>query len=147
MRYGEPLQQSKIGISSAPDFLFPTLDGSFLDLLEIKLPSVDVLREDTSRPGAIYWASPVTTAIGQVVNYLHELDANQYMLAQNFRNKELNLRIARPRAFILIGRSTGWSDVKRSAFRRLNHSLHCIEVITYDELLERARQIAHLHAR
>lgn len=147
VRYGDPLTQFRIGLSSTPDFLFPTLDGNFIDILEIKLPSADVLRADGSHPGSIYWASDVTTAIGQVVNYLHEIDANQSMLAQNFRDKELNLRIARPRAFILIGRSKGWSDVQRSAFRRLNHSLHCIEVITYDELLERARQIASLHAR
>ena len=147
VRYGSPLTQARVGLSTIPDFLFPTMDGGFLDILEIKLPKEDVLVEDRSHRGAFYWSSAVSGAIGQVVNYLHEIDANQYMLDRRYSDDSLNVRIARPRAFILIGRSTNWSDAHRRIFRRLNHSLHGIEVITYDDLLARARQIAILHAR
>ncbi len=147
VRYGKPLSQPSVGLSTTPDFLFPTMDGDFLDILEIKLPKENVIFEDHSHKGSFYWSSEVSTALGQVVNYLHEIDANQYMLSERYRSESLNARIARPRAFILIGRSNDWAESQRRAFRRLNHSLHCIEVLTYDELLARARQIANLHAR
>jgi len=36
-----------------PDFIFPTLDG-FVDILEIKLPSKEVIVEDASHAGSWY---------------------------------------------------------------------------------------------
>src|SRR3989344_9240777 len=50
--YQTPIENQKINISgSMPDFLFPTQDG-FVDILEIKLPSPEVLKKDNNHSGS-----------------------------------------------------------------------------------------------
>ena len=51
-----------------PDFLVVTSDG-YLDILEIKEPGTQLLREDTSRHN-FYWAPEIAKAISQVENYI-----------------------------------------------------------------------------
>ena len=42
-----------------PDYLFPTLDG-FVDILEIKLPSFEVIEEDVGHIGSWVWSGKRT---------------------------------------------------------------------------------------
>ncbi|MGA2241021.1 MAG: Shedu anti-phage system protein SduA domain-containing protein [Verrucomicrobiota bacterium] len=73
INYQEPIQKVKINIAGVmPDYIFPTLDG-FADILEIKLPSVEVVEKDSSHPGSWVWSNQSNYAIGQVVNYLCEI--------------------------------------------------------------------------
>jgi len=43
----------------------------------------------------------------------------------------------KPRAYILIGNSADWIAEKRDGLRKLNDTLHGIEVLTYQELIFR----------
>ena len=128
-----------------PDFLYPTIDG-FVDVLEIKLPKDDVLVEDSSHKESWKWTSETNSAIGQVVNYLTEIDRlrleNENKIQNETGNKVLFLK---PRAFILIGNSQDWSNQKKEALRKLNYYLHNIEVITYKDLLDRGNQFINGH--
>lgn len=136
--YLEPFEKQKINISGVmPDYLFPTIDG-FVDVLEIKLPTDDVILADNSHKGSWKWSSETNSAIGQVVNYLCEIERLRYEIEKNIKieyKKEISL--LKPRAFILIGNSEQWSSVKKEALRKLNHSLHGIEVLTYFDLIQR----------
>jgi hypothetical protein len=148
--YQTPIEKEKIGFDSIPDYLFPTIDG-FLDILEIKLPSHDVILDDNSHPHSFKWSGKASEAIGQVVTYLHEIEINQFQIQQRIEEnyKELfneqKIFVIKPRAFILVGRNVDWSPEKRRALRKLNYSLHGIEVMTYDDLLNRGERIVEMY--
>lgn len=151
IQYGQPIEKQRVGLESIPDFLFPTIDG-FIDILEIKRPIHQVISEDSSHSGSFTWSSEANKAIGQVVNYLHEIELNQLQLYKRLNHKycmDLTAQVSliKPRAFILIGRSNDWSEVKREALRKLNHALHGIEVLTYDNLILRGQSLIDLYVR
>jgi hypothetical protein len=146
IQYGDPIGHPKVGFRSILDYLFPTPDG-FIDILEIKKPTHEVIKEDTSHPGAYSWAGEANRAIGQVVNYLHEIELHQLEITQQLRREHsLILSTIKPRAFILIGKSDYWSEAEKDAFRKLNHSLHGIEVLTYTDLLKRGENLIKVYA-
>ncbi|MBW4483673.1 MAG: DUF4263 domain-containing protein [Tildeniella torsiva UHER 1998/13D] len=137
--YRQPVPKEKVGFNSIPDFLFVTLDG-FLDFLEIKLPQHPVIIASKSHSGAYRWSAEANEAIGQSIQYLSEIEKNQYQIADNIQQKYmLTLSTIKPRALILVGSSNGWSFQERTALRKLNSSLNSIEVITYTDLLERGQ--------
>jgi len=148
--YQIPIEKERIGFNSIPDFLFPTIDG-FFDILEIKLPTADVIIEDISHTGSYRWSSKASEAIGQVVNYLHEIELHQLLIAQNIEReygKQLSKIFSiKPRAFILIGEKDGWTPAKLEGLRKLNYSLHGIEVLTYTDIYRRGQQIIDLYTK
>lgn len=137
--YLKPIEKKRVGFNEIPDFLFPTSDG-FLDILEIKKPDKDIIVSASSHPGSFYWSTEVSQAIGQVVNYLYQLEIHQLEIEKN-----LKISIIKPRAYILIGISKGWDGTKKEALRKLNFALHGIEVITYTQLLERGKLILGMY--
>lgn len=141
VNYKKPIEKTKINITGImPDYLFPTLDG-FIDVLEIKLPSHDVILKDNSHAGSWRWSGDANKAIGQVVNYLNEIDRLRLEIEKNIKTVYgFDLILLKPRAYILIGDSTGWLAEQKEALRKLNYSLHGIEVITYADLLTRGNQ-------
>ncbi|MEP0855009.1 Shedu anti-phage system protein SduA domain-containing protein [Trichocoleus sp. DQ-U1] len=145
IQYGTPIAHPRVGFRSILDYLFPTPDG-FIDILEIKKPSHEVIKEDNSHSGAFRWSGEANEAIGQVVNYLHEIELHQLEIAKKFKQElSLELSTIKPRAFILIGKSDNWGDKEKEAFRRLNHSLHGIEVMTYHDLLRRGENLIKVY--
>jgi hypothetical protein len=146
VQYETPIQKTKVGFDHIPDFLFPTLDG-FLDILEIKLPTHDVIVEDRTHPGSFVWSSEANKAIGQVVNYTHQIELNQLQLRDRINEQyERQLFTIKPRAFILIGQA-GSDKKQKEALRKLNYSLHGIEVLTYTDLKQRANNLISLYTR
>jgi hypothetical protein len=144
--YEDPYEKTKVGFSSIPDYLFPTVDG-FVDIFEIKLPSHDVIKQDPSHPGSYMWSSKANEAIGQCVNYLHEIELHQLELMQKIdRAYQVKLSFIKPRAFVVIGdKSKVATDEEKDALRKLNFSLHGMEVITYSDLEERGKQILNIY--
>ena len=97
INYQQPIEKQKINISgSMPDYIFPTIDG-FLDILEIKLPSHEVIIKDSNHAGAYRWSGETNKAIGQVVNYLNDIDLYQLHLKQEIKNTySLDLSTIKP---------------------------------------------------
>jgi len=141
VNYKKPIEKSKINLSGImPDFLYPTIDG-FVDILEIKLPKDEVLIEDVSHNGSWKWTSETNRSIGQVINYLTEIERLRFENENKIENEtKQKVMFLKPRAFILIGDSENWSNPKKEALRKLNYYLHDIEVITYKDLLDRGNQ-------
>ncbi|OGD90996.1 MAG: hypothetical protein A3C27_00615 [Candidatus Levybacteria bacterium RIFCSPHIGHO2_02_FULL_39_36] len=149
IHYQTPIQKEKVGFNSIPDYLFPTLDG-FVDILEIKKPDCQVILPDSSHTGSYMWSGVVNEAIGQVVNYIHEIELNQLQiqkkLKQNYADLFKNgIFTIKPRAFILVGNSENWKESEKEALRKLNYSLHGIEVLTYFDILQRAEKIISMY--
>jgi len=137
VNYQKPIEKLKINIRGiAPDFVFPTIDG-FIDILEIKLPTATVIDEDKSHPGSWVWSKETTSAIGQVINYLCEIERFRLEIEKTITTQEICL--LKPRAYILIGNSTTWNQNKKEGLRKLNNALHGIEVLTYHDLVKRGQ--------
>ena len=131
--YSKPIEKAKINLDGImPDYLFPTIDG-FIDILEIKLPTDDVIKEDLSHKGAWRWTSEANKAIGQVVNYLAEIERlrleNERKINNSIKNIADKVLCLKPRAFILIGNSESWSTPKIEALRNLNYHIHNIDYL------------------
>jgi hypothetical protein len=140
----QPLPKEKVGFDSIPDFLFVTLDG-FLDFLEIKLPQHPVIHPSNSHAGAYRWSGEANEAIGQAIQYVSEIEKNQYQIAERIRNNYgLALSTIKPRALILIGQSTVWGVSERTALRKLNNTLNGIDVMTYTDLLQRGERLVKM---
>lgn len=146
VNYKKPIEKTKINITGImPDFVFPTLDG-FVDILEIKLPDDNVISEDSSHPGSWKWTSETNKSIGQVVNYLCEIDRLSSEIERNIEKKyRYEISFLKPRAFILIGNSTFWNPDKKEGLRKMNNVLHGIEVLTYKDLLDRGKQAININ--
>jgi len=145
IQYLAPIEKAKIGFDNIPDFLFPTLDG-FIDILEIKRPAFETIREDPSHAGSYIWCPETNKAIGQVVNYIQNMELNQLLLTKRINEKyeeeyPIPIHAIKPRAFILIGNSAEWKRKQKESFRMLNYSLHGIEVLTYSDLISRGESI------
>lgn len=140
VNYQNPIEKQKINIAGImPDYLFPTLD-QFVDILEIKLPSEEVILKDTSHNGSWVWSKASNFAIGQVVNYLSEIERLRLEIEKNIRDVyHLEFSLLKPRVFVLIGQSAGWDLPQKEGLRKLNNSLHGIEVITYSDLVNRGK--------
>lgn len=145
INYKIPIEKTKLNINGVmPDYLFPTLDG-FTDILEIKLPSHDVILKDTNHTGSWRWSPESNKAIGQVVNYLNEIDRLRKEIEDAIHEKYgYELILLKPRAYILIGDSTKWDRYQKQGLRKLNHSMHGIEILTYKDLLDRGNQFTDL---
>jgi hypothetical protein len=137
--YIRPIEKMNVAIGNTkyPDFALVTHDN-YLDILEIKRPDTTILKEDQSR-GNYHWDTEISRAIIQVENYLEHI-ANKAAEVRSFVKDEysLELKVVRPRGFILAGNSAQFSSQKqRDDFRLLSHGLKNVTVITYDELLVR----------
>jgi len=146
--YQSPIEKQKINIiGSMPDFSFPTMDG-FLDILEIKLPTMDVITSDPSHAGSYTWSTDTNKAIGQVVTYLSDIELYQLHLKEEIKRVyELDLYLIKPRAVILIGNKDNWTSEQHKALRKLNYSLHGIEVLTYTDLQKRGEAIIENYSK
>lgn len=148
--YQSPIQKEQVGFKQIPDYLFPTMDG-FIDILEIKLPTKQAIIEDESHSGSYRWSSETSEAIGQVVNYLHHLEINQLIIKQNLERTyckihKVPIYSIKPRAYIIIDSKESWNEYKIEALRKLNYSLHGIEVLTYSDLELRGKNIIRLYS-
>lgn len=140
--YLDPIDRAKVNIKgSMPDFLYPTADG-FADILDIKLPTDEVIIEDRSHSGAWRWSGDTNTAIGQITNYIIDIERLRLEIEKEIKmNTGRDVLLLKPRAYILTGNSEKWLPVKKEALRKLNSVLHNIEIITYHDLHMRAQRI------
>lgn len=136
--YVERIPIRTIGLDSQADVLLRTADG-FTDVFEIKRPLADVLVLDRShhtwKPSA-----DLSEAFGQALKYLDTMDEQQLVLQTRF-----GVTAYRPRVRIVAGRSVDWDEDRRRAIRAINAHWHGIELLTYDMVLTRAKNlISHL---
>lgn len=136
--YQIPIEKQKLNIIGCmPDYLFPTVDN-FVDILEIKLPTFEVIEEDRSHKGSWIWSKEANCAIGQVVNYLSEIDRLRLEIERLIKiSFDRDILMLKPRAYILIGQSKHWTNEKKEGLKKLNYALHGIEIITYSDLIKR----------
>ena len=132
-----------------PDGRLLRIDG-LSDVLEVKLPGAELLRTDKQKRQFI--APELAEAIGQLTGYLEHY-YSEYSLERDDTTKEeltedLYGKYYKPKGILLIGRRSkanlikgvsNTTDANPKNLRRLLSYFHWIEVLTYDDLIERAR--------
>lgn len=126
-----------IGTTKFPDFSLITHDG-FLDILEIKKPQTELIKEDKSRSN-FYWDSEIARAIIQVENYIENISRHSDTVRSYIKDTfKIELKVVRPRGIILAGDSSKYSAQKqKDDFRLLSQATKNITFLTYDELVTR----------
>lgn len=128
------------------DFLHSTLgDLSFTVLVEIKTPSTPLLQGNSEiRSGTWSLSRDVTDALAQIQTNLHRWE---HRGAEEPENRDLlegrRIYTVKPKGIIVIGllRSLASPRSKRETFQRFRQSVHGIEILTFDEVYERAKFI------
>jgi hypothetical protein len=115
-----------------PDFILqPVNQRALCDLLELKLPSVEVFVMKKNRPR---YSAAVYEAAAQLREYSRYFDEETHRT--KFRDKYPLLNVYRPRMFVIIGRQGAESP---TIARAVEAEMPDIYLRTYDDVLKRAK--------
>jgi len=118
-----------------PDFMLVDAYG-YLDIYEIKKPQTRLLKYDKGRSN-YYWDTELVKAVIQTEKYISSVERNRYELENKLRKSGSEVRIVRPRGFIIAGsRGQLQTDEMQEDFRVQNDSLKNVDVICFDDLLD-----------
>ena len=124
-----------------PDFMLVDV-FNYVDIFEIKKPTTTLLQLDSSRNNH-YWDSELSKGISQLENYINSLTTNSATFEKDARASKLDINVIRPRGVLIAGtREQLDSPKKRDDFRLLRNSLKNIDVILFDDFLERLKNLA-----
>lgn len=124
-----------------PDFMMIDV-FNYVDIFEIKRPNTSLLLHDSSRNN-FYWDSELSKAISQVENYISYLMQNGPAFEKDARTlKGLSLSVVKPRGVIIAGtRAELDSTKKKDDFRLLRSSLKNIDIVLFDDFLDRLKNL------
>lgn len=119
-------------------------DLSFTVLVEIKTPDTNLLQGTTEiRSGAWSLSKDLTDTVTQIQANIDMWDKQGSRQPENIDMLEKeNIFTVQPKGIIVIGSLSQLENrSKRETFQRFRKSLHGIDILTFDELLKRARFI------
>lgn len=124
------------------DFLASTeAEKKFTCLVEIKKPDSPLLYPIKYRNGAWRISDELAGAISQIQGYCAQWEISGSRTDQN-RDYLEGIYTISPKGIIIIGRTADLDDYsKLNSFERFRRELHSPEIITFDELYERAKYI------
>lgn len=115
-------------------------DARFTVLIEIKKPQTPLIdKQDRNRSYPI--SKELTMAVSQVLGYCDSWAREVNVNTLNYE-RDNNLTTANPKGIVVIGNTCELDNAdKKRSFELFRRNLHNVEIITYDELLARARYI------
>lgn len=126
---------------SIVDFLFAQRFTGSLALIEIKRPSMPLIERKTFRGDLHAPHKDLTSAMAQALDQRYQLMAN--FLAKSHDPSLKNTHAAAVQCVVVAGRTPAAVEQKRS-FDLFRHSSKDVTVLTFDELLEKLREILRL---
>ena len=144
--YVKILTRRTLDENSKTDFLASSY-GNFLDIIEIKSPSLDdgrLFNEDIKEKEGAKWkyyhpTNHLTKAIFQCLRYINEVEKK---VADPEKNKKFETcEIVKPRCTLIFGRSNNFNNDQHKTLRIMNSHYNNFSIITYDQLLERAEKM------
>ena len=136
--YLKILDERTIDSNNIADYLMEAFDG-FLDVVEIKKPNGLKFWMESLDHNNYVPSSDLIKAITQCQNYLYEIERESN--SAKFLERTQGTKIIKPRCLLVFGRSKNWNDRQKEAYRILNSSFNQINILTYDHLLARAKNI------
>lgn len=134
--YSTIIENGKINSDNILDVIPKNLEN-FLDIIEVKLPQEKMFNYDESHNN-YYPTSHLTKAISQIQNYIFELEKKVVDIQYQENN---SCKIIRPRGIILYGSEQKLNSKEQKFLRILNSSYHNVHILTYQQLLEKAKNI------
>jgi len=141
-KYIHALPQLNVVLGGTRKVDFGLIDTQgYLDIYEIKRPETKLLTARPDEHGNFVWHTEAVKAIVQAEKYHFHAERKSSNLENDIkRERDIDLEIKRPRAFVVIGHSLQFNDDKKKEdFHILRRSLKNIEIILYDELLKRVQ--------
>jgi len=135
LEYVSVKSQKMAGASNRPDFSLERYD-KFRDIVEIKRPQDDVFVK--TRSNRYSQGQKIKEALSEVMDYV-----DYFLKHVNDEAIEYDETYYKPKAIIVVGRTKDFKD----KIRQLNSFLHRIEIITYDDLIERAQKIIDFYEK
>jgi hypothetical protein len=138
-KYIKVISEINLMLAGARKVDFGLIDSQgYMDIFEIKKPSTTLLAKTKDR-GNYYWSTEAIKAIVQAEKYLHNAERKASILTEDMRReKDVSVEVIKPRAFVILGSKLQLNNKqKKEDFQILRRSLKNIEIILYDELLER----------
>ena len=128
----------KIDQNNIADIKIESLDG-FLDIVELKTPKEEFWSQDGNH---LYPSQSLNKAITQASRYVFETERESNSAKALQTNQ---ITIVKPRCTLIFGRSNNWKEKEKISYRILNSNYHNIQILTFDYVLLRARQILKLN--
>lgn len=113
-----------------PDFLVQPINNEFCDIVDLKLPSVPLVVGKDNRKR---FSSAISEAAAQLRTYRDYFDDRARREAVK---KRYGITAYRPKLAVVIGRA---ADVDPTLYRQIQSDLQNIQVVTYDDLIEKAK--------
>jgi hypothetical protein len=141
--YIDILEEDRIDIHHQTDIPF-AVEGGFMDIVELKKPSFPFWTKTRSgddyryRGKFLIPGAELRGAIAQLTGYIFQ--AEKQVDSSDYIQDHQGVVPLKPRGVVVHGRSNTWTKDHWQAYRLLNDELHGIQVITFDQLLERARK-------
>ena len=126
------------------DFLASTeAVNKFTVLIEIKKPDTDLFGGKSYRNGAWELSPELVGGISQLQSNCHEWQIEGSQSRSNRELEKMNIHTVLPKGILIIGHTKQFSDnqSKMSTFELFRRNMNNPEVLTFDEVYERARFI------
>lgn len=121
------------GTSLIPDFFLERLDSNFCDILDLKLPSVELVRRQKNRTR---FRSAVMDSVAQLEAYRNWFDDRGNR--EDFRDR-YGIASYRPRVVIIVGRRQSYFD-EVEQIRLVSQLPAWVELKTYDDVLDQVER-------
>jgi hypothetical protein len=118
--------------SLKPDFILEPYADSFCDILDIKLPSQNLI---VGRKDRATLAAGLHEVAAQLREYAAYFEERKY---QKFVQDKYGIRLYRPRLIAIVGRDM--KQMNDQEFRRAMTMYENLQIMTFDELLRHARR-------
>lgn len=142
-RYVNSISELNVMLAKARKVDFGLVDyNGFLDIFEIKRADTKLLHPKTDR-GNYYWHRDAVRAITQAEKYFYQAEKKAGSLPDDIKRETgIEVKVVRPRAILVIGSLKQLDNYnKQEDFKVLQRSLSNVEVIPYDELLFRLKNL------
>ena len=135
--FAKIIDERNIDTKNIADYLMRAFDG-FVDIVEIKKPNGLPFWAATKDHDNYVPSTALIRAITQCQNYLYAIERR--CNDADFREATKS-KVIKPRCILIYGRSNDWDSEKREAYRILNASYTQVSILTYDQLLARAKNV------
>lgn len=129
------------------DFLVGT--NNFTTLIEMKRPDTPLFSGESNRSGSWQLSNDLTHAVSQILEQKAEWSIKSQTTQYDKERKPINQKTYDPKTILLIGNSNQFSGndldqvIKAKTFELYRRNLKDIEIVTFDELYERANFIVN----
>ncbi len=135
------------GYDKRPDFILVDPNG-FIDIMEIKKPTVDVLSKQASYRNNYVPAREFAGAIQQIekyifcLNFMNREKNNFFVKLSKMLPEDVNPQVVNPQGILLLGRSKGFNEQQTRDFELIKRQYKNIaDIMTYDDLISRFERI------